>query len=61
MMANGDTGTVLVTGPTSGLGRGLTLELADRAEKASWPLAVATAYQPMPSVRHRPCRFRLLR
>ena len=26
MMANGDTGTVLITGPTSGLGRALTLE-----------------------------------
>ena len=32
MMANGDTGTVLITGPTSGLGRALTLELAGRAE-----------------------------
>ncbi len=32
MMANGDTGTVLITGPTSGLGRALTLELASRAE-----------------------------
>ncbi len=32
MMASGDTGTVLITGPTSGLGRALTLELAGRAE-----------------------------
>lgn len=32
MMANGDTGTVLITGPASGLGRALTLELAGRAE-----------------------------
>ena len=32
MMANGDTGTVLITGPTSGLGRALTLELVGRAE-----------------------------
>ena len=32
MMANGDTGTVVITGPTSGLGRALTLDLAGRAE-----------------------------
>jgi short-subunit dehydrogenase len=30
MITSGDTGAVLITGPTSGLGRDLTLELARR-------------------------------
>jgi short-subunit dehydrogenase len=32
MMTGGDTGTVLITGPTSGLGRALALEVAGRPE-----------------------------
>ena len=32
MMTSNHSGSVLITGPTSGLGRALTLELAGRAE-----------------------------
>jgi hypothetical protein len=32
MMTSGDTGTVLITGPTSGLRRALALEVTGRAE-----------------------------